>query len=203
MLRFSRMIELGTPLPPFRLPDGQGIFHSSDALSPGAPVLVIFICNHCPFVHHIVDKFVELVGEFQPRGLQVVAISSNDTDAFPEDGPDRMVDFGRQHGFGFPYLYDESQAVALAYGAICTPDIFLFDAAHRLAYRGQFDQSRPAINRPPMPGAPPMRTDLPVSGADLRVALEAVVAGQPAPAEQRASAGCSIKWKPDNEPDWG
>src|SRR5262245_41978629 len=196
MLRFSRMMDLGTQAPGFELPDGNGRLYSLDAIAGDKPVLVAFICNHCPFVQHIALGLAQFARDYLPKGLAIVAVSSNDVDSHPEDGPKEMVEFATRHGFSFPYLYDESQAVALAYGAICTPDLFMFDARRRLVYRGQFDASRPKINRPPVPGAPPLRTDLPVTGADLRAATDALLAGRPLPQEQIASAGCSIKWRP-------
>ncbi len=202
MLRFSRMMALDTEAPEFALADGAGRKHSLDEVAGNKPVLVEFICNHCPFVQHMAGGLAEFARQYQAKGLAVIAISSNDVAAHPEDGPEEMAAFAQSHGFTFPYLYDEGQEVALEYGAICTPDLFLFDARRRLVYRGQFDASRPKINRPPLPGAPPLRTDLPVTGADLRAAADAVLAGKPLPKEQTASAGCSIKWKPENEPEW-
>jgi peroxiredoxin len=189
MLRQSRILELGTTAKGFRLPDGQGRVHTLDDIAAGKPVLVAFICNHCPFVRHIADGFARFAREYQTKGLAVVAISPNDVTSYPQDSPLRMTEFASAQGFTFPYLYDESQEVALAYGAVCTPDFFLFDSERRLAYRGQFDGSRPN-SRPP------------VTGADLRAAADAVLAGRPAPSGQVPSAGCSIKWKPENEPDW-
>lgn len=202
MLRFSRMMQLETSAPAFTLPDGAGRMYSLDEIAGTRPVLIAFICNHCPFVQHVAPGLAAFAREYAPKGLAIVAISSNDVTSHPEDGPREMVEFARLHGFTFPYLYDESQQVALAYGAICTPDFFLFDGRRRLAYRGQFDASRPKINRPPLPGAPPLRTDLPVTGKDMRAAADAVLVGNAVTGEQVASAGCSIKWKPENEPDW-
>ncbi|HZF16283.1 MAG TPA: thioredoxin family protein [Steroidobacteraceae bacterium] len=196
MLRLSRMIDLGTRAPKFTLPDGGGRTHSLDEIAGSKPVLVAFICNHCPFVKHMAGGLADFAREYQAKGLAVVAISSNDVASHPEDGPREMAEFARSHDFTFPYLYDESQRVALDYGAICTPDLFLFDGERRLVYRGQFDSSRPDRNRPPL------RTDLPVTGVDLRAAADAVLAGKALPKEQSASAGCGIKWKPENEPDW-
>jgi peroxiredoxin len=196
------MLELGTPAPPFALPDGEGRMFRLEDVAGSRALLVAFICNHCPFVKHILDGFVQYARDYQSRGLAVIAISSNDIASYAEDAPEFMVKLARERGFTFPYLYDESQKVALAYEAICTPDFFLFDARNRLAYRGQFDASRPKINRPPLPGHPPLRTDLDVTGADLRAATDAVIAGRAVPEPQTPSAGCSIKWKPENEPDW-
>jgi thiol-disulfide isomerase/thioredoxin len=145
-------------------------------------LLVAFICNHCPYVKHIVDGFVAFAREYGPRGLAVVAISSNDVSAYPADSPGEMTRLARAKSFTFPYLYDESQAVAHAYEAACTPDFFLFDGARKLAYRGQFDGSRPGSSHP-------------VTGADMRAAANAVLAGTQAPEKQIASVGCGIKWK--------
>lgn len=202
MLRFSRMMELGTPAPKFELPDGAGKRYSLDEIAGSRPLLVAFICNHCPFVKHMAGGLAEFARDYIAKGLAVVAISSNDVESHPQDAPSEMVRFASRYGFSFPYLYDESQQVALAYGAICTPDLFLFDAHRRLAYRGQFDASRPKMDRSPPPGAPALRTDLAVTGADLRAAADAILQNRPVPQEQIASAGCSIKWKPENEPDW-
>ena len=179
----STMLTLGTDAPPFRLPDVASNetvaledFASSDAL------LVAFICNHCPYVKHILDGFAAFAREYGTRGLAVVAISSNDIAAHPADSPGEMEKLAREKSFTFPYLYDESQSVARAYHAACTPDFFLFDSSRRLVYRGQFDGSRPGGRQP-------------VTGADMRAAADAVLAGKPAPATQLPSIGCSIKWK--------
>lgn len=200
----STMLGLGTGAPDFRLPDaaagGKDVALADFEAAPA--LLVAFICNHCPFVLHILDDFVAFARDYQPRGLGIVAISSNDPAEHPEDAPELMAALAREKGFSFPYLFDEAQTVAIAYNAICTPDFFLFDGDRKLFYAGQFDASRPQINRPPMPGMPPLRTDLPVTGEDLRAAADAVLAGAPPPQPQRASAGCSIKWKPENEPEW-
>jgi thiol-disulfide isomerase/thioredoxin len=185
----STMLALGTALPAFRLPNLDGGFVSSDDLR-GAPAVVAFICPHCPFVKHVRQAFAEFAREYMPRGLAVVAINSNDAAAFPEDGPDGMRDEARTVGYAFPYLYDERQEAAKAFRAACTPDLFLFDAAGRLAYRGQFDDSRP--------GNP-----VPVTGADLRAAADAVLAGAPVGEPQKPSIGCNIKWKPGNAPEYG
>lgn len=203
MLKFSRMMEREAPAPGFQLPDVDGEivrladFNGADAL------VVAFICNHCPFVKHIIDGFVDVAKAYQARGVAFVAISSNDIAAFPEDSPEHMAKFAEHHGFTFPYLYDETQQVTLAYEAICTPDLFVFDAKQRLFYAGQFDASRPNTGHPPLPGHAPMRTDLPVTGSDLRDALDRCLTGQEPPPNARPSAGCSIKWKDGNEPDWG
>jgi peroxiredoxin len=199
MLRHSRMMALGTMAPPFALSDPDRRVHTLDGIAGHRPLLVAFICNHCPFVQHIIGAFAALAREYQARGLATVAISSNDVVAEPEDTPPLMAEFAARHEFRFPYLYDESQQVALAYGAICTPDFFLFDARHRLAYRGQFDGSRPYTEWDIKLGKP--RNRVPSDGADMRRAADAVLAGR-VPEQQIASAGCSIKWKVENEPEW-
>lgn len=185
----STMLALDTPAPDFALPEpatGQTVRRSDFA---GKPLLVAFICNHCPYVIHIRDPFVALVKEYQARGVAVVAINANDVANYPDDSPEKMAEAVRTYGYTFPYLFDESQAVAKAYQAACTPDLYLFDANHRLYYRGQFDDARP-------------RNDEPVTGKDLRAALDALLAGDPPPAEQKPSLGCNIKWKAGNEPDY-
>jgi len=148
---------------------------------------VMFICNHCPFVKHVADQLAALGRDYLPRGIGVVAISSNDVSAHPADSPEQMVHEAEDRGYAFPYLYDESQEVAHAYHAACTPDFFLFNASRKLVYRGQLDASRPG-------------NDVPVTGADLRAAIDAVLVGKPVATEQRPSLGCNIKWKPGNEP---
>jgi len=187
--RESRMLELGTLAPPFALPDPSGQVHKLEDFAGAPALLVAFICNHCPYVKHIVDGFAGFAREYGGRGLAVVAISPNDADTYPADAPPAMAEVAARHGFTFPYLHDDSQSVALAYQAICTPDFFLFDADRRLAYRGQFDDSRP-------------NSDIPVTGASLRAAADAVLQGRPVPGEQFPSVGCSIKWKAENAPDW-
>ena len=178
----STMPELGLPAPAFSLPDTGGRSVQLEDFAAQPALLVAFWCNHCPYVKHIRAGFVEFVREYQPRGLAVVAISANDVTTHPADSPDAMRAEARQHGFGFPYLYDESQDVARAYDAACTPDFFLYDDDRRLVYRGQFDGSRPG-------------NDVAVTGADLRRAVDAVLAGQDVPGEQTPSIGCNIKWK--------
>ncbi|MDZ7828582.1 MAG: thioredoxin family protein [Halofilum sp. (in: g-proteobacteria)] len=185
----STMLDLGTEAPDFRLPEpatGRTVARSE---FEGNPLLVAFICNHCPFVLHILDVFAVFAQEYQQRGLQVVAINANDVEKYADDSPDRMIDLARRTGFGFPYLYDESQAVARAYRAACTPDFFLFDADHRLVYRGRFDGATPG-------------NDEPVTGMDLRAACDALLEGTEMPQDQRPSMGCNIKWKPGNEPEY-
>ncbi|MES1201473.1 MAG: thioredoxin family protein [Pseudomonadota bacterium] len=184
----SLMSGLGSIAPAFALPDPIGKLHGLDDFASSPALLVAFICNHCPYVVHIADAFAALAREYEAKGLAVVAISANDVGSYPQDGPDKMADFAKAHGFTFPYLYDDSQDVARAYQAICTPDLYLFDAARKLVYRGQFDGTRP--NR----GTP--------TGAGLRAAADAVLAGRAPSAEQTPSVGCSIKWKPGKAPDW-
>lgn len=188
--RQSRMLPLGTAAPRFALRDtvsGRAVALEDFASSPA--LLIAFICNHCPFVKHILDGFVAFARDFGARGLAVVAISPNDAESYPEDAPAEMSRVAKLKGFTFPYLYDESQEVAKAYQAICTPDFFLFDRERRLVYRGQFDGSRPG-NR------------IPVTGSDLRAAAEALLRGLAVPTQQTPSVGCSIKWKAGQEPDW-
>ncbi|MEO7656664.1 MAG: thioredoxin family protein [Sphingomicrobium sp.] len=202
MLRMSRQLELGSSAPDFSLLDTDGNSRNLSEFVDAPALLVAFICNHCPFVLHIMDEFVAFAREYAPKGLQVIAVSSNYPDEFPEDDYPHMKEFVRARALPFPYLYDEQQDVALAYNAICTPDFFLFGPDRDLYYAGQFDSSRPKINRPPVPGLPPLRTDLPVTGEDLRGAVDRLLAGEPAPDRQLASAGCSIKWRSDREPSW-
>lgn len=179
----SRMLALGTAAPPFRLPDAAtGKTVALEDFAASRALLVAFICNHCPYVKHLLEGFVAFAREYASRGLAVVAISSNDVAAYPADSPAEMAKLARAKSFTFPYLYDESQSVARAYEAACTPDWFLFDGDRKLVYRGQFDGSRPG-------GAQP------VTGADLRAAADAVLAGKPLPEKQTPSIGCSIKWK--------
>ncbi|MDQ1241658.1 MAG: hypothetical protein QG550_909 [Pseudomonadota bacterium] len=183
----STMLALGTPAPAFRLPDYDGRLHALEDFAAQPALLVAFICSHCPFVRHLRQEFAAFAREYALRGLAVVAINSNDILAYPQDGPEAMREEGAALGYGFPYLLDESQDVAKAYQAACTPDFFLFDATRRLVYRGQFDDSRPGTERP-------------VTGADLRAAVDALLAGRPPIAEQRPSLGCNIKWRRGHEP---
>jgi peroxiredoxin len=184
----STMLPLGTEAPDFRLPDPAGELHSLSDFADAPALLVAFICNHCPFVQHLRSELARFGREYQARGLAIVAVSSNDVDAYPEDGPEAMAEEAARVGYTFPYLYDESQAVARAYRAACTPDFFLFDGDRRLAYRGQFDASRPG-------------NGVPVTGGDLRAAADAVLAGAPVAAGQKPSMGCNIKWKPGHAPE--
>lgn len=202
MLRFSRMLEPGTQMPAFELPGTDGLTWRASDFVGGQASVIAFICNHCPFVLHVVDTFAALAREYQARGVSFVAISSNDPTEFPEDDFPHMVKFAEDHGFIFPYLFDETQDVALAFNAICTPDFFVFDREAALYYTGQLDASRPNTGHPPLPGTPRLRTDLPVTGEDLRGALDALLAGDPSPKDAKPSAGCSIKWRPGKAPSW-
>jgi len=185
----STMLPLGTPAPDFRLPDVTARLVARDDIAGDRALLVMFLCNHCPYVRHVSDEIVGLAREYQSRGVGVVAISANDIAQHPEDGPAQMAELARSIGATFPYLYDETQDVAKAYRAACTPDFFLFDADRRLVYRGQLDGARPG-------------NGVPVTGRDLRAALDAVLAGTRVPEPQHPSLGCNIKWKPGREPDY-
>jgi peroxiredoxin len=185
----STMLELGTVAPPFALKNVDDKVVSLDELRDAPALLVMFICNHCPFVIHVRRELGRLARDYQARGVAVVAISSNDPVAYPDDTPERMRREAAEHGYSFPYLFDATQEVAKAYRAACTPDFFLFDRQRRLCYRGQLDDSRPS-------------NGVPVTGKDLRAALDAALENRPVPTEQRPSIGCNIKWKPGNAPDY-
>jgi peroxiredoxin len=185
----STMLPLGTKAPNFELVNVDGQTVALQDFKDAKALLVIFMCNHCPYVKHVADGLVALVNEYMPRGVAVVGINSNDTSAHPDDSPEQMVHEAEQRGYAFPYLFDETQEVAQAYRAACTPDFFLFDGEQRLVYRGQMDPSRP-------------NSGIPVTGKDLRAAIDAVLAGQPAPENQAPSIGCNIKWRPGNEPNY-
>ncbi len=177
----STMQPLGASAPDFALPDISGeIISKSDY--EGKPLLVIFMCNHCPFVIHIREKLVEAVKSFQAKGLSVIGINSNDAESYPEDSPAKMKEDAVRYDYSFPYLYDESQEVAKSYQAACTPDFFLYDSSHKLVYRGQFCDSRPG-------------SEIPVTGEDLTAAVDALLQNKPVPEPQRPSMGCNIKWK--------
>ena len=181
----STMLALGTTAPPFRLADAaSGREVSVTDFEGSRALLVAFICNHCPYVKYILDGFLAFAREYKPRGLAVIAISSNDVSAYPADSPGEMAKLATAKAFTVPYLYDESQAVARAYDAACTPDFFLFDGERRLIYRGRFDDSSPGNRQP-------------VTGADLRAAADAALAGNSVPGKQMPSVGCGIKWKAD------
>ena len=184
----SAMVPLGTPAADFDLPNVDGRMVSLDQVAGPRGTLVMFICNHCPFVKHVADQLAQLGREAIGRGIGVVAISANDVATHPADSPEQMVREAEERGYPFPYLYDETQAVAHAYRAACTPDFFLYDARRMLVYRGQLDDSRPG-------------NGLPVTGADLRHAIDALVSGRAALTEQKPSIGCNIKWKPGHEPE--
>ncbi|MEO8602587.1 MAG: thioredoxin family protein [bacterium] len=185
----STMLALGTAAPDFCLPDTDGRSVARDDFAAAPLLLVMFICNHCPYVRHIRHGLADFARAYQPRGVAVVAINANDVASYPEDRPDKMAAEKRAAGYVFPYLHDDSQAVARAYRAACTPDFFLFDGTRRLVYRGQFDDSRPGNQRP-------------VSGADLRAAADAGLAGTAIAAVQIPSIGCNIKWKAGAAPDY-
>jgi peroxiredoxin len=180
----SVMKELGTPASPFALPDVvSGRIVSSEEFRRMDAFLVIFMCAHCPYVKHVEKEIANIGYDFAEENVGIVAISSNDVSAYPDDAPEKLKEQAQRLGFNFPYLYDESQAVARAYGAVCTPDFFLFDSDMKLAYRGQLDASRPNNN-------------VPVTGKDLRFAIKALLAGRMPPEDQKPSIGCNIKWKP-------
>jgi peroxiredoxin len=185
----STMLPLSTPAPDFRLMNVDGREVGRDDFAEAPALLVMFMCNHCPFVIHVAPELARLGRDYLAKGVAVVGINSNDAAAYPADSPERMVAEAEERGYPFPYLYDETQEVAHAYHAACTPDFFLFDGKRRLVYRGQLDDSRPD-------------SGIPVTGKDLRTALDAVLAGKPVSETQRPSLGCNIKWKPGNEPDY-
>ena len=182
------MLPLGTTAPDFQLPDTNGKTIALAHFRDKPALLVIFMCNHCPYVKHIRAGLAQLARDYLPRGVALVGINSNDVANYPDDSPTRMAEEVKSAGYIFPYLYDETQAAAKAYRAACTPDIFLFDRGRKLVYRGQFDDSRPG-------------NGVPVTGKDLRAALDAVLAGKPTSTFQAPSIGCNIKWKPGNEPE--
>jgi peroxiredoxin len=182
----STMLALGTEAPDFSLPDPSGRVWSRDDFRDAPGLLVMFICNHCPYVKHVRRELALLTQRWRDHGLAVVGVQSNDWGAYPDDAPERMAEESRSVGYTFPYLVDESQDVARAYGAACTPDFFLFDGDRRLVYRGQLDDSRPG-------------NGLPVTGSDLNGAVDALLGGKPVAEEQKPSIGCSIKWRPGNQ----
>lgn len=183
----STMIPLGTVAPDFALPDTEGNTVSLASFGDSKALLVMFICNHCPYVKHVAGELAKLGKDYQSKGVGIVAISSNDVTTHPDDGPRKMAEEVRMRGYTFPYCYDETQEVAKSYSAACTPDFFVFDADKKLVYRGQLDGSRPGNN-------------VPVTGKDVREALDAVLSGTAASTEQRPSMGCNIKWKRGNAP---
>lgn len=184
----STMLPLGTRAPDFSLRNAVDARPVSLKDLEGKPaLLVMFLCNHCPYVQHVRPELGRIAADYLPKGVAIVAINSNDVRAYPQDGPEHMRAMALEDGWEFPFLYDETQEVAKAYRAACTPDFFLFDKARKLVYRGQLDDSRPGKATP-------------LTGRDLRAALDAVLAGKPVPSDQKASVGCGIKWKPGNEP---
>ena len=191
----STMLELGTQAPDFSLSDTDGSTVSRSDFA-NQPLVVMFICNHCPYVKHVAKSIAEIAREYQSKGVAFVAIQSNDADAYPDDGPDEMAGEKQSRGYTFPYLYDPSQEIAKAYTAACTPDLFVFDADHKLFYRGQIDETRP--NR--ISSGNYDSSQSPAHGKDLRAALDTLLAGGDPPADQRPSMGCNIKWKPGNAP---
>jgi peroxiredoxin len=185
----STMLPLGTPAPDFRLPDFDGQEHALSDYADASVLVVGFICNHCPYVQHIRSALAQVGADLQERGAAIVGINSNDAITHPDDSPDAMRAEAKQAGYSFPYLVDESQEVAKAYRAACTPDFFVFDGDRKLVYRGQFDGSRPSNSEP-------------VTGQDVVAAVEAVLDGRDVPETQRPSMGCNIKWRAGNEPDY-
>lgn len=185
----STMLALGTPAPEFSLPDTNGRMVSLADFADARALVVVFMCNHCPYVKHVAEGLAAVAREYRQKGVAFVAINANDAESFPEDAPEQMHEEVARRGYDFPYLFDESQEVAKAYRAACTPDFYVFDEDRLLVYRGQMDGSRPGNN-------------VPVTGEDLRAALDAVLAGRPVVAEQRPSLGCNIKWREGNEPDY-
>ena len=183
----SRMLALGTEAPAFTLPDPDGTRFSLDGSESADAYLVMFICNHCPYVRHLARELARIGHDYRPQNVAIYAINSNDYEKYPADAPARMKEEAADWGFNFPYLVDNDQSIAKAYQAACTPDMYVFDSERKLVYRGQLDDSRPANN-------------VPVSGSDLRAALDAVLSGTDVPEVQTPSIGCNIKWKPGNEP---
>jgi peroxiredoxin len=183
------MLPLGTRAPDFRLPDTTGKTVSLADFKTSPALLVMFICNHCPYVKHVREGLAKLARDYQPRKVAIIGISSNDVANYPADSPAKMAEEVKAAGYVFPYLYDETQSVAKTYKAACTPDFYLFDKDQQLVYRGQLDDSRPG-------------NGLPVTGKDLRAALDAVLGGKPVPSAQKPSIGCNIKWKAGSEPEY-
>ncbi len=185
----STMVELGVKAPDFSLPDVSGEMVSLSDFADAPALLVVFMCNHCPYVIHVADGLARLAAEYQQRGVAVVGINSNDTATYPEDSPKNMAKEVKRRRYSFSYLYDESQEISKAYRAACTPDFYVFDRQRKLVYRGQMDSSRPGGGDE-------------VTGKDLRAALDAVLENRPVSANQKPSIGCNIKWRPGNEPDY-
>jgi peroxiredoxin len=190
MAMSSTMVPLGTPAPPFSLRDVvSGKTYSLDSFADKTALLVMFICRHCPYVMHVQHEIARLGQDYADSALGIVAISSNDPRQYPDDAPDRLKDMAQRLNFRFPFCFDDTQEIAKSYKAACTPDFYLFDRERRLVYRGQLDDSRPGNNKP-------------VTGRDLRAAIEAALTGTPVPADQKPSIGCGIKWKPGNAPSY-
>lgn len=185
----STMLEIGTRAPDFQLPDPDGKRYALSDFQDSKGLLVVFMCNHCPFVKHVAGELAAIARQYGPDGIAMVGINSNDFGKYPDDSPAKMKEEVKARGYTFPYLVDEDQSVARAYRAACTPDFYLFDADRKLIYRGQLDDSRPS-------------TDTPVTGSDLRAAMDALLTGRPVSSTQIPSIGCNIKWKPGNEPDY-
>lgn len=186
----SVMLPLGTNAPPFALRDVvSGQIYKLDSFAGKSSLLVMFLCRHCPYVVHVQDEIAKLGRDYAESGLGIIGISSNDPGHYPDDAPERLKEMAQRLGFRFPFCFDETQEVAKAYKAACTPDFYLFDKERRLVYRGQLDDSRPGTSKP-------------VTGRDLRAAIDAVLADKPVPSNQKASIGCSIKWKPGHAPGY-
>ncbi|MDZ4851650.1 MAG: thioredoxin family protein [Pirellulaceae bacterium] len=185
----STMLPLGTPAPDFSLLDINGQSISLDTFKGKKGLVVVFMCNHCPYVKHVAPELVRVAHDYLAKGIAFVGINSNDNIAYPDDGPEAMKEEAKKQGYPFPYLFDADQSVAKVYRAACTPDFFVFDADHRLVYRGQMDDSRP-------------KTDRPLTGLDLRQALDCLLSGAPITDSQKPSIGCNIKWRSDSEPDY-
>jgi len=185
----STMLPLGTRAPDFALPATDGTTVALADFEDAPALVVMFICNHCPFVVHIREALAAFASDVQSKGVAVVAINANDVENYPDDSPEKMRQEVTANGYTFPYLFDETQQVAKAYRAACTPDFYLFDGKQRLVYRGQFDDSRP-------------ESDIPVTGVDLRRAVDSLLSAQPQSDDQQPSVGCNIKWKPGEAPDY-
>lgn len=185
----STMLPLGTAAPDFNLKDLEGNTVSPENFKDSKAMLIVFMCNHCPYVLHVIEDFSKIADEYIKKGVAIAGINSNDIEAYPQDGPDKMIDFAKEYNLPFPYLFDEKQETAKKYRAACTPDFFLFDENRKLVYRGQLDDSRPG-------------NDKPVTGSSLKAAMDAVLTGSKIPEQQKPSMGCNIKWKTGNEPDY-
>ena len=188
-LTYSQMLPLGTPAPDFSLPDANSKVVSLADFKDSPALVVMFLCNHCPYVQHIRPTVSKLVREYQAKGVAFVGVNSNDAEKYPADSPAMMLEEIKAADYSFPYLYDNEQNLAKTFRAACTPDFYVFDRSRKLCYRGRFDGSSP-------------KNDIPTTGEDLRAALDAVLAGKPVPGEQKPSMGCNIKWRPGNEPDY-